>query len=247
MFVCIAGKNQCSIDFVKYISKKIKKKNILILPNKSDNGKDTWQPSLKKFAKINNFKITSLDKIYLIKKMIFISIEFETIIKPKNFLSKKLFNFHFSLLPKYRGCHTNFYQIYNGEKFSGVTLHKIDAGIDSGPIIDKIKFPIKPNTTAYSNYFNLMKFSLKLLKINFNKLLNNNFKLKKQDQNKATYFSRNSVDYKKMKYFYLQKFNIKILNKINAFIFPPLQLPLVNNKLVKKVILNKKNYKVLYD
>ena len=26
-------------------------------------------------------------------------------------------------------CHTNFFQIYNGKKYSGVTLHKIDNGI----------------------------------------------------------------------------------------------------------------------
>ena len=51
--VCIAGKNQCAIEFVKFISSKIPKKNILILNNKSDNGKDNWQPSLKKFAKKN--------------------------------------------------------------------------------------------------------------------------------------------------------------------------------------------------
>ena len=42
--VCIAGKNQCSIDFVKYIKTKISKKNILIIPNKSDKGLDNWQP-----------------------------------------------------------------------------------------------------------------------------------------------------------------------------------------------------------
>ena len=52
-FICIAGKNQCSIDFVNYISKFLPKKNILILPNKSDSGIDTWQPSFKICKKIN--------------------------------------------------------------------------------------------------------------------------------------------------------------------------------------------------
>ena len=36
--ICIAGKNQCSIDFLKFTAKKIKKRNILVLPNKSDKG-----------------------------------------------------------------------------------------------------------------------------------------------------------------------------------------------------------------
>jgi len=43
-------------------------------------------------------------------------------------------------------------------------LHKIDSGIDSGPIVDSIKFIIKQNTTAYENYNVLMKFSKKILK-----------------------------------------------------------------------------------
>ena len=33
------------------ISSIVPKRNILILTNKSDNGKDNWQPSLKKFAR----------------------------------------------------------------------------------------------------------------------------------------------------------------------------------------------------
>ena len=119
--ICIAGKNQCSIDFLKFTAKKIKTRNILVLPNKSDKGKLTWQPSLRSYAEKNNFKITNLKSLYKIENLIFISIEFEELINLKNFKSKELFNFHFSLLPKYRGCHTNFFQLYFGEKNSGVT------------------------------------------------------------------------------------------------------------------------------
>ena len=110
MYICIAGKNQCSIDFVRFVSKKVDKHKILILPNNTDDGKDNWQPSLKSFAKHNKFKITNIKNLYKIKDLVFISIEYEKIIKPQLFKSKKLFNFHFSLLPKYRGCHTNFYK-----------------------------------------------------------------------------------------------------------------------------------------
>ena len=38
--ICIAGKNKCAIEFVKYISSHIPKRNILILTNNSDNGID---------------------------------------------------------------------------------------------------------------------------------------------------------------------------------------------------------------
>ena len=54
MYICIAGKSECSINAIKILTKyKISKKNIYILPNSSDNGRDSWQPSLKKYAKRN--------------------------------------------------------------------------------------------------------------------------------------------------------------------------------------------------
>ena len=65
MFICIAGKNQCSIDVIKILAKhKINKKNIFILPNSTDNGRDTWQPSLKKYALKNKFKMVKLNELY---------------------------------------------------------------------------------------------------------------------------------------------------------------------------------------
>ena len=239
--ICIAGKNQCSIDFLKFTAKKIKKRNILVLPNKSDKGKLTWQPSLRSYAEKNNFKITNLKSLYKIENLIFISIEFEELINLKNFKSKELFNFHFSLLPKYRGCHTNFFQLYFGEKNSGVTLHKIDNGIDSGPIISNIKFKININDNALVNYKRLMKSSFLLYKKNFVKIIKNNYKEKKQNNKRSTYFSRSSVNYDKMKHFSIKNMNLKFFHRIKAFIFPPLQLPVVNSKLVKNIrLINKK-------
>ena len=239
--ICIAGKNQCSIDFLKFTAKKIKKRNILVLPNKSDKGKLTWQPSLRSYAEKNNFKITNLKSLYKIENLIFISIEFEELINLKNFKSKELFNFHFSLLPKYRGCHTNFFQLYFGEKNSGVTLHKIDNGIDTGPIISNIKFKININDNALVNYKRLMKSSSLLYRKNFVKIIKNNYKEKKQNNKRSTYFSRSSVNYDKMKHFSIKNMNLKFFHRIKAFIFPPLQLPLVNSKLVKNIrLINKK-------
>tara|TARA_B100000989_G_C19532384_1_gene470841 strand:+ start:2369 stop:3127 length:759 start_codon:yes stop_codon:yes gene_type:complete len=245
--ICIAGKNQCSIDFLKFTAKKIGKAKILVLPNKSDNGKITWQPSLRLFAKKNNYRITNLKDLYRIKNLIFISIEFEEIIRIDKFKSKELFNFHFSLLPKYRGCHTNFFQIYFGEKYSGVTLHKIDNGIDTGPIISNIKFRININDNALDNYKRLMENSFLLYKKNFVKIFKKRYKEKKQNNKKSTYFSKNSVNYDKMKIFNIKKINLKSFNKIKAFIFPPLQLPSVNTKLVRNIRLLKKKIVLTYD
>ena len=153
MYICIAGKNECSINAIKILTKyKISKKKIYVLPNISDSGNDSWQPSLRKFALRNRFKITTINKLYKITNLIFFSLEYEKIIDIEKFKSKKLFNFHFSLLPKYRGCHTNFLQILNGEKYSGVTLHKINSGIDAGDPLAPIMECQQPNSEMLSVY-----------------------------------------------------------------------------------------------
>ena len=244
MLICIAGKNKCSVDAIKFLLYcKIKKNKLLVLPNNNDRGSDGWQPSLKKFAKDNGIKIAKLEELYPIKQLFFFSLEYDKIINVNKFRSKNLFNFHFSLLPKYRGCHTNFLQIYNGEKFSGVTLHKIDNGIDTGDIVDQIKFRIKINDTAFDNYTKLMKFSAKLFKRSLNKVLNNKYSLRKQILSNGSYYNKNSVNYKKKIKINMKNFSIKMHNKIRSLIFPAYQYPFVNGvKIVKSIYKNKKIY-----
>ena len=213
------------------------------MPNFNDKGKDDWQPSLKKFAKKSNIKITKLKKLYPIKNLFFFSLEYDEIINIKKFQSKNLFNLHFSLLPKYRGCHTNFLQIYNSEKISGVTLHKIDVGIDTGDIIDQIKFKIKINDTAYDNYKKLMKLSIRLFKKNLNKIINKKYSLRKQILSNGSYYSRDSVNYKKKIKINMKDFSVRTHNIIRSLIFPAYQYPLVNGvRVVKSVYRNKKIY-----
>ena len=101
-------------------------------------------------------------------------------------------------MPKYRGCHTNYFQILKGERVSGVTLHIIDKGIDTGSIIDVAKFKINKNDTAFENYLKLLNKSSYLFKKNIKRVLENKFKLKKQNPLKGSYYSRKSVNYKKL-------------------------------------------------
>jgi len=241
--VCIAGKNSCAIRIVSFLEKKISKNNILILPNISDKGTDGWQPSLRKYAKKKKIKIVNEKKLYNLKNLIFISIEYEKIIRVKNFLSRELFNIHFSILPKYRGCHTNYLQIKNGEKFSGVTLHKIDNGIDTGDIVDQMKYTVGTNVSAFANYQKLMKYSEKIFIKNYKKILKKTYKQTKQNSRKSSYFSRKFVNYKKEKNLRNFKNSIKFHNFVRALIFPPFQLPIFKKKeIIKSIFKNKKVY-----
>ena len=57
-------------------------------------------------------------------------------------------NLHGSLLPKYRGAAPIQWAIANGETRTGLTTMKIDAGLDTGPMLLKYETPIGPDETA---------------------------------------------------------------------------------------------------
>lgn len=57
-------------------------------------------------------------------------------------------NLHASLLPKYRGAAPINWAIVQGETKTGLTTMKIDAGLDTGPILLQKEIPIGPEETA---------------------------------------------------------------------------------------------------
>jgi methionyl-tRNA formyltransferase len=57
-------------------------------------------------------------------------------------------NLHASLLPKYRGAAPIQWAIANGERVSGNTTMRIDAGLDTGDILLQEEMPILPEDTA---------------------------------------------------------------------------------------------------
>lgn len=60
------------------------------------------------------------------------------------------FNLHPGPLPEYAGLNVPSWTIYHGERFHGVTLHWMDAGIDTGPIAWEQRFPIDAADTGLS-------------------------------------------------------------------------------------------------
>ena len=137
------------------------------------------------------------------------------------------------MLPKYRGCHTNYLQIKNGEEFTGVTCHEIDNGIDSGKIIDQIQYNLKKNDTARENYLKLMSTSVSLFIRLFDFLSKGNYSTEKQVEKNSTYYARNEINYKLIEINFDTTL-LNIHNQIRALIFPPYQLPVVNEKKIIK-------------
>jgi phosphoribosylglycinamide formyltransferase-1 len=62
----------------------------------------------------------------------------------------RVLNIHPSLLPAFPGLHVQIAAIEHGVKFSGCTVHFVDAGMDTGPIIIQAVVPILDNDTEDS-------------------------------------------------------------------------------------------------
>jgi methionyl-tRNA formyltransferase len=57
-------------------------------------------------------------------------------------------NVHFSLLPRWRGVSPVQHAILHGDQWSGVTLMRMDAGVDTGPVLAVAPTPIGPRETG---------------------------------------------------------------------------------------------------
>ncbi len=60
----------------------------------------------------------------------------------------KILNVHPGLLPKFPGTHTHEAVLRSGDRESGMTIHLIDEGMDTGKILLQKKCPVMPNDTV---------------------------------------------------------------------------------------------------
>ena len=222
--ICVAGKNDIAVDVLEFCINKYKEEyEIVAVTNRNDIGKATWQRSLRKYCVTNDIKIISLEETYDISNLVFLSVEFDRIIKTELFKTESLFNIHFSLLPKYKGMYPSVLPILNGEDVTGVTLHKMQNGIDTGEIIAQKIIKIEDNDNALDLYMKLMYKGKELLLENIDNLLNGNYLLKEQEAKGSTYFSTAAIDYKNLR-LNERATAYQIKKQVLAYAFRPYQL-----------------------
>ncbi len=95
-------------------------------------------------------------------------------------------NVHGSLLPAYRGAAPVQHAIWNGDAFSGVTLMRMDAGMDTGDIIAMETCAIAPDETAGELYDRLANMGGQLLAAHFATLGSGQYIATPQDHAAAT-------------------------------------------------------------
>lgn len=154
-------------------------------------------PSITTYAKskfIDTREIESPNNKYFLNYLK--SLNIDVIINQSQSIIKKpllkipkigVINRHNALLPKNRGRLTPFWVLFKSEKQTGVSIHFVDEGIDSGDIIIQKKFTIKNednfNSIVKKNYDLASIAIIEALKV----LENGKFKRIPNDDKLATY------------------------------------------------------------
>jgi methionyl-tRNA formyltransferase len=74
-----------------------------------------------------------------------------------------ILNVHPSLLPAGRGAEPVFWTLRRGERTTGVTVHRMDAGFDTGPIVAQAEMPVPAGISAPELERDLMTLGSRLL------------------------------------------------------------------------------------
>lgn len=222
--LCIAGKNDVAVNVLKYARETYGDQiRIVAIPDRSDDGINKWQQSLKWYCDRNAVPLVTLKDIYDEKKLYFLSLEFDRIVRPEKFASNRLYNIHFSKLPAYKGMYTSVLPILHDEPEGGVTLHKIRRGIDTGEIIEQQVFPIDFDMTSLKLYERCISEGTKLVIKYLDDLLNDKVEYHPQLSEHSSYYSTDAIDYGNLQ-FETNRTAAQIHNQIRAFAFRPYQL-----------------------
>ncbi len=105
------------------------------------------------------------------------------------------FNIHASLLPKYRGAAPIQWSIINGDQETGVTIMKMDIGIDTGDIYTQKVVPISDEDTGESLFDKLKDAGSELLIETLPLLEKGELQPQKQDESSATHVKMLSKEF----------------------------------------------------
>lgn len=103
-------------------------------------------------------------------------------------------NLHASILPAYRGAAPIQWSVLNGDSETGITIMQMDEGMDTGDILEILKYPLTGKETSGELFDQLAKFGGENIVATLDKLTEGKLTPVKQDHDKATYTSKISKD-----------------------------------------------------
>lgn len=99
-------------------------------------------------------------------------------------------NLHASILPAYRGAAPIQWSVLNGDSETGITIMQMDEGMDTGDILEILKYPLTGRETSGELFDALAEFGGKNILNTLDKLVEGKLKVTTQNHKKASYTSK---------------------------------------------------------
>lgn len=200
---------------------------------KSDTAANRWYPSAAEIAMVHGIPVfsppsinapKSKEQIRALNPDLLVVVYYDQILKrdvigiPK----RGCINLHMALAEEYRGCYPTTWAIINGEKRTGVTLHYIDEGVDSGDIIAQREVPVDASDTGIDLYEKCTQNAIGLFRETFPLIETGMAPRRRQVSTEQTKYYRREFPSRKIDF---GKSGADIYNHIRALTFPPFPPP----------------------
>lgn len=207
-----------------------------VIVDHDDDGTDGWQPSLRAAATRMDLAVLDppnvndpafVEQVTALAADHLLSFQAGPILRAPLIATARIaaLNLHYGPLPRYRGVAPIGWAILNGETAHGVTLHHIDPGVDSGPLVRGLSVPIEPTDTGRTLYDRCVAAGVELFATAWPELrLLEAVPGTPQDATAALYYNRWAIDFRQRRVRWDDDCE-RIANRMRAFIFPPFQFP----------------------
>lgn len=234
--VVVLGKNRLAVECLPLIQS-CGDQIVLAMPEPGDDGQAGWQPSFRASASAAGVPILQpedlnaqevIDAVSATNPEFLLSFQAGQILR-RALLSVPIlgaWNVHFGSLPRYRGVAPIAWAIINGERATGVTLHRIDPGVDSGAILAMAEVPIAREDTGRSLYEKCTDAGIQLFGEWWPRLRTGAVETRLQESAEALYYNRHSIDFS-LRAISWRSDCEAIANHARALIFPPFQYPII--------------------
>ena len=153
--VILVGSGKIACDCLRYMIKIIDIKDIVVLESQNNQlsmlhnvceKENIRYSALENKKDIEHFLLTHIEN----ERTLIISANNRFIFTPQIVHKEcvEIINFHYALLPRYRGMNIPTWVIYNGEKETGITWHFVTEQVDKGKIIAQRTIQIDDTTNA---------------------------------------------------------------------------------------------------
>lgn len=201
--IIVVGGHEQACRMLDYLVDMPEVEIVLCIARKDDEGQDSVFPSLLGRAKIYNipsiqpYKLnddTVLNTVRRLDPDIVLSLQNNMIFGDDwiELLDDNLgiVNVHYAPLPKYAGYWPEMWAIWNGESKFAVSMHYVEKGLDTGPIIAQKWFDIDSQESRQTLYKKSEDHCFKMLLENLDKVLADKVEGLTQNETERTYFPK---------------------------------------------------------